>query len=81
MAKLTVLLMKNATSLLSDSLILYAELPPAQLRSVQRRIKVQELKRMHKGVATSLPEEDWPRLVEQHRLRLLAALHPDTVIG
>ena len=73
--------MKNATSLLSDSLILYAELTPAQLRSVQRRIKAQELKLMHKGVATSLPEEEWPRLVEQHRLRLLAALHPDTVIG
>lgn len=73
--------MKNATPLASDALILYAELTSAQLRSVQRRIKAQGLKLMHKGVATNLPEEDWPRLVEQHRLRLLAALHPDTVIG
>lgn len=73
--------MKNTTTALSESLILYADLNAAQLRAVQRRIKAKELRLLHKGVATNLPPEEWPRLVEQHRLRLLAALSPDTVIG
>lgn len=64
-----------------DTLLLYAELSPAQVRSVQRKLKAGKLNQLHKGVATSLPEAEWPALVTRHRWRILAALFPETVIG
>lgn len=73
--------MKSATRLLDDTLLPYAELTPAQIRAVQRRLKAQELRLLHKGVATALPESEWPSLVARHRLRLLAAIHPQSVLG
>lgn len=73
--------MKSATPLLDDTLLLYGELTSAQIRAVQRRLKAQELRLLHKGVATSLPDSEWPSLIARHRIRLLAALHPDCVIG
>lgn len=73
--------MKSATRSLDDTLLPYAELTPAQIRAVQRRLKSEELRLLYKGVATALPDSEWPALVARHRLRLLAAIHPHSVLG
>lgn len=65
----------------NDSLILYPELTPAQIRTVQRGLKQGQLRRIAPGVVTSAPEESWPALLARERIRLLAALYPDAVIG
>src|SRR5258706_7548716 len=70
---------KNAT--VDDSLVLYAELTPAQVRAAQRRLQSGELKRIASGVLTSRPVDEWPELVARHRNRVLAALFPGAVIG
>lgn len=73
--------MKSTTRSLDDSLLCYAELSPAQIRSVQRRVAAGQLRVLHTGVVSSLPKDEWPALVARNRLRLLAALHPNTVLG
>lgn len=73
--------MKSTTRPTDDALLLYAELSPAQIRSVQRRVVAGQLRVLHKGVVSAVPEEEWPALVARNRLRLLAALHPNTVVG
>jgi hypothetical protein len=78
---LKILQMKFATRPLDDTLLPYAELTSAQIRAVQRRLKAQELRLLYKGVATALPDSEWPALVARHRLRLLAAIHPHSVLG
>lgn len=62
-------------------LLLYAELSPAEVRAVQRRLKEGALKRICPGVVTGLPEEAWPTLIARERIRVLAALYPRAVIG
>lgn len=69
----------NAT--VDDPLILYDELTRDQTRTIQRRIKAGELRRIVPGVVTSYPPEEWPALVARERNRLLAALFPGAVIG
>ena len=64
-----------------DTLLLYAELSPAQVRNVQRRLQAGKLNQLHKGVVTSLAPTEWPTLVARHRWRILAALFPENVIG
>lgn len=64
-----------------DTLILYAELTPAEIRSAQRRQGRGELRRIVAGVLTSLPEESWPALIARERIRLLAAIYPRAIIG
>lgn len=64
-----------------DALLLYAELAPAQVRAVQRRLREGALKRIAPGIATSLPEAAWPALIARERIRVLAALYPQAVIG
>jgi hypothetical protein len=64
-----------------DSLILYAELLPAEIRSVQRRVRAGNLTRIVPGVVTSLPETEWPFLVARERIRILAALYPSAIVG
>jgi hypothetical protein len=64
-----------------DTLILYAELTPAEIRAAQRRQRQGELRRIAPGVLTRLPEQDWPALIARERLRVLAALYPKAVIG
>lgn len=73
--------MKSATRLPDDTLLLYAELSPAQIRAVQRRVADGQLHVVHTGVVSSLTEDQWPAVVARARLRLLAALHPNTVLG
>lgn len=73
--------MQYVTPPLDDSLLPYTELTPAQIRAVQRRLKAQELRLLYKGVATALPDGEWPTLVARHRLRLLAAIHPHSLLG
>ena len=72
--------MKNPTPV-DDSLLLYPELSAAQQRAVQRRLKAGELKSVAKGFASSLPQSEWPGLVARHRIRVLAAFFPQTVLG
>lgn len=64
-----------------DTLLLYAELSPAEIRATQRRVQDGQLKRIAPGVVTSLPAESWPTLIARERIRLLAALYPKAVIG
>lgn len=64
-----------------DSLLLYAELAPAEVRAVQRRLREGQLKRIVPGVVTSWPEESWPALLARERIRVLAALFPRALIG
>ena len=64
-----------------DSLLLYVELSPAQIRATQRRLREGALKRIAAGVVTSLPEEAWPALIARERIRILAALYPKAVMG
>lgn len=64
-----------------DALVLYAELSPAEIRAVQRRVAAGDMHRVMRGVASRLPEPDWPALVARERIRVLAALFPRAVIG
>lgn len=64
-----------------DSLLLYVELSPAQIRATQRRLREGTLKRIAAGVVTSLPEEAWPALIARERIRILAELYPKAVVG
>jgi hypothetical protein len=64
-----------------DSLLLYGELTPAQIRATQRRLREGTLKRIAAGVMSSLPEQAWPALIAHERIRMLAALYPKAVMG
>lgn len=64
-----------------EPLILAAELTSSELRSVQRRIQAGELRSIASGIVTSRPEDHWPTLIQQNKMRLLAALYPNAVIG
>jgi hypothetical protein len=72
---------KHATPPVDDSLILYRELTPASVRAVQRRLATGELRRIARGVVTRLLEGDWPALIARERIRVLAALFPQAVVG
>ncbi|MEQ9107840.1 MAG: Fic family protein [Limnobacter sp.] len=67
------------TTLGDTSLILYAELNSAQKRTVQRRLKAGELRLLAKGIASKLPEDEWPALVARERIRIVSALFPKAV--
>lgn len=64
-----------------DSLLLYAELDAAQVRTVQRRLKKGELHQVAKGIVSSRPETEWPALIARDRIRVLAALLPGALLG
>ena len=64
-----------------DSLLLYAELSPAEVRAVQRRLREGSLERIAPGMVTSLAADAWPALVARERIRILAALYPRAVMG
>jgi hypothetical protein len=66
---------------MDDTLVLYAELTPADVRAVQRRLASGELRRIVRGVVTRLSEDEWPALIARERIRVLAALFPQAVIG
>ena len=72
--------LKKATSQ-DDSLLLYAELDAAQVRTVQRRLTKGELHQVAKGIVSSRPEEEWPALIARDRIRVLAALSPGALYG
>lgn len=69
------------TTLQDDSLLLYAELDAAQVRTVQRRLKKGELHQVAKGIASSRPEAEWPALIARDRIRVVAALLPGALFG
>lgn len=72
--------LKNTTSQ-DDSLLLYAELDAAQVRTVQRRLKKGDLHQVAKGMVSSRPEAEWPALIARERIRVLAALFPGALYG
>ena len=71
---------KKATPPASD-LLLYSEMSRAEIRAAQRRLAAGELHRIAAGVVTARPEEDWPALIARERIRVMAALFPNAVIG
>jgi hypothetical protein len=73
--------MKKATAPLDDTLLLYAELSAAQIRTVQRRLKAGDLRLVAKGFASALPDSEWPGLVARNRIRVLAAFFPQAVMA
>lgn len=62
-------------------LVLYAELSPAQKRAVQRELQAGKLQRISTGMASPLPQSEWPALIARERLRVLAALFPGAVLS
>lgn len=64
-----------------EILLLNAELTPAEQRAVQRKVVAGELRRVRSGIATPLPEPEWPALFKRERARVLAALFPDAVVA
>ena len=70
---------KNTTA--DDSLALYAELTPAQVRAIQRRLKAGHLRRITAGIVSAAAPEEWPDLIARNRNRVLAAKFPGAVIG
>lgn len=64
-----------------DLLYLNVELTPAQQRAVQRRVAAGELHRVRAGIATPLPESEWPALFKREKARVLAALFPNAVVS
>ena len=73
--------MKSPTTSADGSLLLYPELSESQQRTVQRRIKAGALRLLGKGIASALPESEWPSLIARNRNRVLAAIFPQTVLG
>jgi hypothetical protein len=66
---------------LDEALIVYSELTAAEVRAVQRRLSAGNSKRIHTGLASAKPEEEWPSLIARERNRVLAGLFPGAVIG
>ena len=64
-----------------ESLLLYAERSPAEVRTAQRPLRAGTLNRIVPGVVTSRRSEEWPSLIARDRIRVLAALFPGAVIG
>ncbi|MRD47315.1 cell filamentation protein Fic [Caenimonas koreensis DSM 17982] len=64
-----------------ESLVLYAELSAADIRTIQRRMKDGAFERVLPGVVSSRPAQEWPELVARNRIRVLAALFPGAVVG
>lgn len=71
---------QNTTSV-DFSLVIYAELSGAQKRAVQRRLKSGELRLVAKGLASGLPESEWPALVARERIRIVSALFPNSTFA
>ena len=63
-----------------QELLLNSELSPAEVREVQRLVVAGDLKRIARGMATHLPEEQWPALLRRHKLRVAAANFPGGVV-
>lgn len=72
-------LMQQTTT--DDTLVLYAELTSAEVRTVQRRMKEGALTRIVPGIVSNRPAEEWPALVARNRIRVLAALFPGAIVG
>lgn len=64
-----------------SSLLLYAELDEAAIRTVQRQIKTGHLVRILPGMVSGSAPDQWPALVARERLRVLAALFPQSVLA
>ena len=76
---MTALNPKFATS--DESLLLYAEMDKAAIRTVQRQLKTGHLVRILPGMVSASAPDQWPALVARERLRVLAALFPGSVLA
>jgi hypothetical protein len=63
------------------SLLLYAEMDEAAIRSAQRQLKAGQLARIVPGMVSASTPDQWPALVARERLRVLAALFPQSVLA
>ncbi|MEJ6021967.1 Fic family protein [Ramlibacter sp. PS4R-6] len=63
-----------------QEIFINAELSAAKIRDVQRRVARGELKRVARGIASPLAEDQWPSLLRRHKLRVAAALFPNAVV-
>jgi hypothetical protein len=63
-----------------QDIFINAELGAAQIRDVQRRVAAGELHRVARGIASPLPEDQWPELLRRHKLRIAAALFPNAIV-
>lgn len=64
-----------------QDLLINAELSPAQVRDMQRQVAAGKLHRISRGIATPLPQDEWPALLLRHKVRIAAALMPGSVVG
>ena len=64
-----------------EALLLYAELDEAAIRTVQRQLKAGQLVRILPGMVSASAPDQWPALVARERLRVLAALFPQSVLA
>ncbi|PUE30355.1 cell filamentation protein Fic [Limnohabitans sp. JirII-29] len=76
---MAVLTPKFATN--DASLLLYAELDEAAIRTVQRQLKAGQLVRILPGMVSASAPDQWPALVARERWRVLAALFPQSVLA
>jgi len=65
----------------NKTLLLYQELNTAEIRQAQRQLSTGALHRIAPGVLTSLDQDQWPSLIARERIRVLAALFPESVMG
>ncbi len=65
----------------SDALLLNNELDESQKRAVQRRVQAGELHRIAPGMATSLPQDQWPALMQREKQRVLNFVAPGAVVS
>ncbi|MDP4590316.1 MAG: hypothetical protein NWS57_04440, partial [Burkholderiaceae bacterium] len=65
----------------NKTLLLYQELNAAEIRQAQRQLSTGALHRIAPGVLTSLDQDQWPSLIARERIRVLAALFPESVMG
>ncbi len=72
---------KSRHSVFGGTLFLNAELSDAQKRLVQRKVEQGHLHRIAPGIATSLPEDQWPQLMQREKTRLASAIFPGAVVS
>ena len=65
----------------NDSLLLYAEMDKAAIRTVQRKLKAGQLVRILPGMVSVPAPDQWPAWVARERLRVLAALFPKSLLA
>lgn len=67
--------------ILAKDLFLNEEMNATEQRAALRRVQAGELYRVAPGIFSSLPENEWPDQLRRERVRVLAALFPNSIVG